>query len=53
MATVQYLWAVWYITQDNTLSYIDYIGTLDECVNIVRARYYGVWALIPYDPPKE
>lgn len=51
MDTIQKLWAVWYITQDNKLSHIEYTGPLEHCVNIVQALSYGSWGILPYDNP--
>lgn len=45
-------WAVWYVTQDNKLCNIDYIGQLEGCVNFVRRYYFLRYAVLPYDPAK-
>lgn len=53
METIYKTWAVWSLTAVNRLAGVDYTGTLQECVNIVEARMYGCWAILPYDHTKE
>lgn len=53
MDTIYEMWAVWYLTPANKLAGIEYLGTLQECVNFVQPRLYGCWAILPYDHAKE
>lgn len=50
MDSIYNRWAVWYISASNDLLYIDFIGDIQECINIVRPRRHGSWAILPYDP---
>lgn len=49
MNTTYNRWAVWYISTNKDLLYIDFIGDIQECINFVQPRKYGSWAILPYD----
>lgn len=40
-------YCIWYVSATGQLLYIDFTGTLQECVNIIEARFQGSWAILP------
>jgi hypothetical protein len=53
MDTIYRGWAVWYVSSQNELLYVEYVGTLENCVRFVEPRQCGVYAILPYEKTDE
>lgn len=42
-------YALWYVSGVEHLEYIDFIGSLEECTRLMRARAKRCWAIMPAD----